>query len=75
MKDKDPLWTFMHFNDLELQSGNVKALIRFTLPHAVCPYCRGEDSEGCKCCRESGFVNESVWKITPREIREAALCD
>jgi hypothetical protein len=40
-----------------------------TMPHSVCPYCKGDRAPGCKGCAGVGWVSEMTWKGTPEEIK------
>ena len=50
---------------LETAKGALKA----NIPHAVCPYCHGKLSSGCRFCKGRGIIGEFKLKQVPRELR------
>jgi hypothetical protein len=63
---EDPFWHQVDLNQWTLQCDNLRGLLRFAAPHAVCPYCKGR---GCKACNEQGWVTERLYKTAPEEMR------
>ena len=50
--------------------GNLRRNLRFTIPYAVCGYCRGDvNNKDCGACNGRGFVNERTYKATPVEFK------
>jgi ParB-like chromosome segregation protein Spo0J len=43
---------------------NVRTALKFSRPHAVCPYCKGK---GCQACFETGWVGIRVYESAPSE--------
>ena len=68
--NRDELYRYVRVNPLVVEMGNVKRNLRFSLPYAVCAYCGGDDSQDCRACDGTGWVNETVWRATPDELKE-----
>lgn len=45
---------------------NLHSVIRFSIPHAVCPYCGGRK---CEACKNAGWMPEDVYKRVPADIK------
>ena len=43
-----------------------RSALRFSIPHAVCPYCAGIK---CQRCGQQGWMAEDVWRLVPSEER------
>lgn len=56
----------VHSRDQEMQAhiANLKAWVKFTRPHATCPYCGGKK---CDACRKTGWVALGVYDAAPGE--------
>jgi hypothetical protein len=55
-------------NDLK----NFKQQIQFSIPHAVCPYCKGTGQVkggGCQCCKGVGWVVKSAYEAAPETMK------
>lgn len=52
----------------DAEVGNLHAIIRFSIPHAVCPYCGGRK---CDSCKQSGWMSEDLYKAVPGELKGA----
>lgn len=67
----DPvLWSYFRTNPFNVELANVRRQFRFAVPYAVCPYCGGIDSDKCKGCKGTGFLNEDIYKNTvPKELK------
>ena len=46
---------------IERDRRNIKELVKFCKPHAICPYC-GASGKECRGCKSRGWVNEDVYK-------------
>lgn len=66
--NNDPLYHYIKLNPLEVEVGNVKRNLRFSLPYAVCRYCGG-DGRDCRACGETGIANETGYLATPQEMK------
>jgi hypothetical protein len=69
--DKEP-----GFDELERQEQRIaldldraKQAIKFTIPYAVCPYCKAEKVPKCDACKRRGWVHSSTYKAAPQEMR------
>jgi len=66
----DLIYKFIKIENLTAEIGNVKRILRFALPYAVCPYCGGDEKNAeCRACDGCGFVNEMTYKSTPKELK------
>lgn len=45
---------------------NLHAVLRFCIPHSVCPYCGGRK---CDACKRSGWMPEDVYKRVPADVK------
>lgn len=48
----------------------LKADLKGTRPHSVCPYCSGKGAKDCKGCAGNGWVTATTWKDTPENIKD-----
>jgi len=64
----DPLYAHIHAQSTIADIDNAKRAIRFSKPHAVCPYCKGS-GKGCKACKGHGWVPKSIFRQAPAEAR------
>jgi hypothetical protein len=66
----DQFYRYIDVSRLTADFNNAKHLVKFAMPFAVCRYCGGsENNMECRCCGGSGFVNEGMYKNTPREFK------
>jgi hypothetical protein len=54
-----PAGAFMDEQDIEDRTRDVRHLVTFALPYAVCPFCNGNK---CKACKQSGWMPEKVYE-------------
>jgi hypothetical protein len=47
-------------------ANNMVNVIKWAMPHKVCPYCSGK---GCDNCQQSGWVNKDTYDATARELQ------
>ncbi len=47
---------------------NLKQLLNFSRPYAVCPYCVARDNK-CECCKGAGWVHKSAYQTAPSEYK------
>lgn len=47
---------------------NARHALKFATPYAVCPYCKGTGGT-CAPCKGTGFVNETVYRNAPGEMK------
>lgn len=66
--EKNPAAAFLHVQSLHADLGNAKRSLRFSAPHAVCPYCKAK-KQTCEACHGEGFVNKTVYNAAPTELR------
>lgn len=67
-KQNDPLYAHIHVQSTVADIDNAKRAIRFSKPHAVCPYCKGT-GKACKACKGQGWVPKSIFRQAPAEAR------
>jgi hypothetical protein len=63
-----PVWMHLPTSEWTLQCDNLRGLLKFARPHAVCPYCKGNGG-GCDACKDQGWVTKRIWETTPKEMR------
>lgn len=67
---KDPLyWYFFVKGSLDTDIKNLIRQLKAAMPHAVCRFCGGTDSQECDACKGSGFLNELRFNAVPEELR------
>lgn len=66
--NNDVLFHYTDLNSFEVEAGNIKRNLRFTLPYAVCRYCGG-DGKHCRACDETGFANKMRYDTTLEEMK------
>ena len=69
IKANPTLWSYFRTNPFETELANVRRQFRFAVPHVLCPYCSGVDSDSCKLCRGAGFLNEETYRAVPVELK------
>lgn len=66
----DLFYRYIKIENLTAEIGNVKRILRFALPYAVCPYCGGDENNAeCRACDGCGFVNEATYLATPKDLK------
>lgn len=66
----DLFYKFIKIENLTAEVNNVKRILRFAKPHAVCRYCGGDEkNDECRACGGCGFANEMAWKSTAKELK------
>lgn len=52
---------------------NARRVLRFAMPYAVCPYCKGTAKRhtDCNACKGLGWVSEGVFNGAPKELQAA----
>ena len=69
-KERDQVFTNMHFQSVILKLEEVYHSIKFAVPYAVCGLCQGI---GCKCCK-TGLQNKLSWdQNVPAETKAMIL--
>ncbi len=71
VKEGSTLWQAFKLNNFETAMFNMKNAIKFSIPHAVCPYCSGDGGIGSKCkgCQGSGWVNKLTYQGAPEDLK------
>lgn len=65
----DPLFADIVGSQFEAHCNNLHGMLNGARPYAVCPYCGGE---GCRACRNRGWVNRITYRAAPAEMRQGA---
>lgn len=60
------------FQELSSDLSNVRNIVRFSMPYAVCPYCSKKVGVNCKACKGLGWVVESIWVEAPKGVKDNA---
>lgn len=63
----DVIGAHLNRQQIETDLRSVAANIRFGLPYAVCPYCKGEK---CEHCRQVGWVPKEVYGRMPDSVKK-----
>jgi hypothetical protein len=59
-----------HRQEFESTAKNLRNIVAFSEPYAVCCYCGGP---GCKSCLKAGFLNLTMWRSAPVDMRTVFL--
>lgn len=63
-------YKYINLSSLTAAFNTAKHNLRFAMPFAVCRYCGGDERNAeCRACDGAGFVNEGMYKNTPRELK------
>lgn len=66
----DLFYRYIKIENLTAEIGNVKRIFRFAMPYAVCRYCGGDENNAeCRDCDGNGFVNESLYRTTHKDLK------
>jgi len=66
----DLFYRFIKIENLTADIANVKRILRFALPYAICPYCGADENNNeCRACNGCGFVNEAVYRATLQDLK------
>ena len=63
-----PAGVVLNFYAVKRDLDNVRRAVRFSIPHAVCPYCTAE-SGNCDACAGRGWVTEAVFNQAPEDMK------
>lgn len=75
VKDKDELYHFMNVNTFQVAIDNVYRIVKFSLPHALCPY-HGEDplsKKHCDCCEGTCWCPKDRYAQAPESMRKGVV--
>ncbi|KKM86736.1 hypothetical protein LCGC14_1276100, partial [marine sediment metagenome] len=66
----DLFYKYIDVSHLTAAFNTAKHNLKFAMPFAVCRYCGGDENNmECRACGGAGFVNEGMYKNTPREFK------
>lgn len=58
-----PAGVYLDEQEIETRMKDARNLVTtYTMPHAVCPFCGGNNPKTCKACKQSGWMPEKVYK-------------
>ena len=63
---KDPIYAELNASDFQMACERARADLRYSAPHAVCPYCSGD---GCRACKSKGWVGLAIYAAAPPEMK------
>ena len=66
----DPMWANINLNGVLADLNSAYNRFAAAIPAYVCPYCKGEKPDGCKCCKGKGVISKFVWSTIPQEIQK-----
>lgn len=75
VKDKDELYRYLNANTFQVAIDNVSRVVKFSLPHALCPY-HPDDPLGkknCECCDGAGWVPKDIYRQAPESLRKGLV--
>lgn len=61
VKEHDPCARFVDLQDFVAALNSAVAILRFAMPHCLCPKCAG-DKGGCNVCRTVGWLPKQLYK-------------
>ena len=61
-----PFGAFLTQTQLDAHIKNLHAALKFSIPYAVCPMCKGKK---CDSCRTVGWMPKEVYERVPRDLR------
>ena len=65
---EQPIGVFLNEQALNADLKSAWESLKFSLPHAICPYCGGDK---CQSCKRQGWVPKPIWSNAPEESRDA----
>ena len=69
-KENHGLTRQLEISSLDRQIGFAIQTIKEQMPHCLCPAC---DGEGCKFCKQRGWVDANTYKLVPEEKKYREL--
>lgn len=66
---KTPYGSFLGQQEADIGLKDTWNAVKFCQPYGACPYCGGD---GCKKCRDQGWLPKAMWLNTPEELRSKA---
>jgi len=66
----EPWARYIHMQSLNHAFNLARRLLAYSLPHSLCPYCRGDR---CDRCYTLGWVNKLQFDAAPPEYKEGVL--
>ena len=65
----DTLYMHIREQGFSVEIDNAWRWIDNARPHAICPYCWGDNCD-CAACKGCGWVNETTWRMAPADMKE-----
>jgi hypothetical protein len=66
----DPMWSAVNLNGVIADLNSAFNRFAAAIPAFVCPYCDGENVDGCQCCKGKGAISKYMWSMIPEELRK-----
>ena len=61
-------------NLVHAELDNLFTHLSVVIPYAVCPTCQGKIPQGCRLCKERGYISEHRWKTAvPQHTKDVIL--
>jgi hypothetical protein len=70
--DGRPVFDHMHLTQFQTQLQALYTTVKFAMPYAACPYCRGA---GCKVCKKAGWIPQPIYNRLPAEFKVPGVKD
>ena len=48
---------------------SITRVLKSSMPHMICPYCEGKANLGCTACKDTGYVNKTIYDHAPDEMK------
>lgn len=68
--EADPVaWSQFSENRFQAALDQAHDLLKLSGPFIICSYCGGDQSDKCRACKGSGFLNRAQTRCVPQELR------
>ncbi len=66
----DPMWSGVNLNGVIADLNSAYNRFAASVPAHVCPLCKGEKPDACKCCKGKGVLSEYFYRMVPEELKK-----